>query len=120
MFQVAILAAGLRIVKYSRLINQIVEDLHPVNRVGLVLIFKKVLILKFKDPVLVIVASQQVLDIGCVNYGSQEFVNSLFYLSLCLFQADSEEPGLCELPFALEKIVTGILLVYLELNYLLV
>jgi len=61
-----------------------------------------------------------VLNVWCVDDGSQEFENSFFDFSLCLLKADRQQSRLCQLAFALKKVIARVLLVYLQFNYLLI
>ena len=105
MFSVAVLTAGLRAIKETCFADQVVEDLDLVDGVGFVGIFKKMLIFQLKYAVFVVVASEQVLDVWCVDDGSQEFENWFFDFSLCLLKADRQQSRLCQLAFALEKVI---------------
>lgn len=119
MFSVAVLTAGLRAIKEASFADQIVEDLDFVDGVGLVGILKKMLIFQLEYPVFVVVASEQVLDVWCVDDGSQVFENSFFYFPFCLLKADRQQSRLCQLAFALENVIARVLLFYLKFNYLL-
>lgn len=105
MLSVAVLTAGLRAIKETCFTDQIVEDLDLVDGVGLVGIFKEMLIFQLKYPVFVVVTSEQVLDVWSVNDGSQEFEDSFFDFSFCLLKTDRQQSRLCQLAFALEKVI---------------